>query len=499
WIALSADRIFLAPGAQFGGGPPDPLRDAAEQNDAQMAAMVSANARYAGEVASSKGYNRDIARAMVDGSVTLVRAAIDGRPYVLTEETLAAVRKARPGAAVETGPRYKKSGDRLCLTPMEALRPEIHMAQATTASRAELFEHLGLQQAHAIELSFTGPPPATIANGLQAGLFLLVLFLALLLIIGELIMETRGYAFVAAGGTILAYLSWSARTAPLGQWALGLFLAAVALFILELLRPTRDGRLGVFCFAVIGHCLALSLIQDAPYLSPDWAARHLDAERRPALQNVALVLAGGTLAGAAVGLMTIARLRRLPRYRRRWRKRFTHWDEGAYLELQRQRGKFGVSLTPITSLAAQPRAGGGFGFSEGGGGILPNAIGASTGRVSLDGQQYEATCVGAIAAGCEIEVMDCTEDRLVVRLRPNTQHAVPPFELPSKYEAMDAQTKYAGDAGNDVLKYPPTEGAEDTPKYPPEADAPKYTDVRDRSKYTPPGGSVTPPKTNDQR
>ncbi|MGH7146222.1 MAG: hypothetical protein ACREJ2_19070 [Planctomycetota bacterium] len=474
WIALSCDGIYFAPRARLGGAPYDPLRDSAERDDPAVAAHTAAEAELLGEIATGKGYNCDLARAMADAGLVLQHVSIDGRPYILSPDTLAIVQRKRPGAEIALGAVYKPAGVRLNLDAQQAAEPTVGLSRGAVGNLAGLWHVLHLTQVRPIEVA------GAIGSALLATAFLLVLLLALFMLACELWMEMRGYGMTGAAGVLVAYLACAAAGTSLGLTELGLFFVGVVGVFTELLWPTRRGRRGIAGFALIGLSLALTLLPDTPFIDAGWPTRHLTSEMAPALRNAALVACGGTLAAAALGLITVARLRRLPRYGRRWSQRFGHWDLSLFQDLRRQVGRQGITLTPILpaeavlakaaaaataavratphpldptpARATEPDSLGGSAAGGPGatGGATPSA---SFGRVQIQGRQFEAVAAGTIDAGCEIDVVDCTDARLIVRLRPTRKPVIPPWQSASKYEAETAGTKYAAPLPPDASRY----------------------------------------------
>lgn len=510
WVALACDRIYTVPRATLGGGHFDPLRDPAEREDIGWMEFTARKARFAADLAQASGYNGDLAAAMTDGRTVLHRVTIDGRPMVLTQATVDLVRQRRPGAQIAVGNLYHSGGDRLVLSGAELLKPDLNLVAGSAVTRDDLWRHLSLSQVQTIELKLAPPPPRSLQGMVQILALTAVALLALFLLACELWMETRGYALIAGGGLILSYLTWALFQTPLGPLALAVYLGGVALLTVELFKPSRRGGRGIAAFAAIGIGLGLTLLKDLPGLDPGWRVRHLPSEYWPTLGSAALVVAGSGLCATAIGLLAILRLKQTVRYRRRWRKRYENWDDSLFLTLQAQIGREGRTVTAIappataednTNLNRTERARRRLAAPDREARF--DVEGQSVGQVQIAGHEYAATCTGSIAADQPVVVVDCTEERLVVRYLPPQTATLAPWQTQSKYAADPTATKYTDakpepqtdlrTAAAPVPAPQVTPRYADTPadephKYPPKIEDTKYAKERKisgGSKYRP--------------
>jgi len=137
-IALSCERIYMAPGTSIGAATPYVCGDKGAPQVTEK--MISAFAAVARATATRHGHSPHLAAAMVDPDVALREVKINGKRSVLPADQ--ALEPARQG--FEVGSYVSRKGKLLTLTAEEAHR--LGLVDGLVSTRKELLKALGIDK-----------------------------------------------------------------------------------------------------------------------------------------------------------------------------------------------------------------------------------------------------------------------------------------------------------------------------------------------------------------
>jgi membrane-bound serine protease (ClpP class) len=298
-IAMSANRIYMAPGTSMGAAAPilqspDGTAQSADEK------TVSAVRTQMAALAEKNGYPAVIAEAMVDKDIELIEVTVDGELQVLTRSQLdALLRNAQEPDSIIEGPVLSEPGKLLSLTAEQMER--YRLSSGTVSTTAELLTSEGVDQPRILELSATSADRA-VRLFTSAGVTSLLIFIGVI----ALFMELASPGFGIPGGIALAafgaLFTGNILLGMVGSLELLLFVTGVALLIIEIFIIPGFGVAGISGLVLMAMGLVFSM-QDFVIPTLPWQWDLLG-------KNVLLVL-GNLVAGfVAFGILAFL----IPKY-----------------------------------------------------------------------------------------------------------------------------------------------------------------------------------------
>jgi membrane-bound serine protease (ClpP class) len=254
----------MAPGTSIGAAAPviqgaEGMQSAGEKNISAVRSQMAA-------LAEKNGHPVPIALAMVDYDVLLVEVEDEGVIRAVTEEDAARLEKQKPGK-LRRGPVISAMGKLLSLTAGEALR--YGLSSGTEADFPALLTRIGAaSEMKRLEPSATDGVITFLTSGPLQGILILAGLAALFIEI-----STPGFGIPGTVAILCFVTIFGANgmLGTLGSMEILLFLAGVALLVVEIFLLPGFGVAGISGIALIGLALVLSM-QDfvIPDISWEW-------------------------------------------------------------------------------------------------------------------------------------------------------------------------------------------------------------------------------------
>ncbi len=298
-ISFACDRIYMAPGTSIGAAAP--VYQTPQGMEMAPEKVVSALRTQMAALAEKNGYPKGIALGMVDEDVELWEADLDGELLIVTtEEYELAERDAeKSGKTLEKGRSITQKGKLLALTAGEMERYGV--SSGTMADLEELCRSMGVATPKIAPLAPT-VPDQTVAVLTSTAVTTLLVLVGLIALFFEVTSPGFGVPGTIAVVCFAVLFTGHFLLGTVGSLELLLFIAGLALLIIELLVIPGFGVTGVLGILLIVISLVLAM-QSFVWPELDW---EWDILRR----NLLLVLL--SLTGSLVFIGMLARF--VPRF-----------------------------------------------------------------------------------------------------------------------------------------------------------------------------------------
>ncbi len=282
-IALSNDKIYMAPGTSMGSAAP--VIQGAEGTAQADEKTVSAVRTQMASIAEKNNYSRAIAVAMVDSDVEILEVYLRDELLVLTRTEYESLLRSEGEEDVREGPVISETGKLLSLTA-----GDLELYGVSSGTLATLQEVLADLQLHDREIVRLEPSGADQLVNLLTG----TAFTSILILLGmiALFMEISSPGFGVPGAiAVLCFavlFTGNALLGTVGSVELILFMLGIALIIVEIFIIPGFGVTGISGITLMVVGLILSM-QDFVIPSFTW---QWDALGRNVLLVVGNVMAG---------------------------------------------------------------------------------------------------------------------------------------------------------------------------------------------------------------
>lgn len=267
-IALSADRIYMAPGTSMGSAAPvaQTAEGTMEEADEKT---VSAIRTQMAALAEKNGYSVALATAMVDKDIEVLEVYVDGELQVLTRtEYEALLRTEGENKEIVEGRIISERGKLLSLTASEL--EKYGVSSGTCTSIKELLSAEGVQNYRTVELAPSASDQAVrvLTGATVTSLLILVGMIALFMEITSPGFGVPGVIALIAFATLFA---GNMMLGTVGSTEILLFVIGIALLIVEIFLIPGFGVVGISGIALIIVGLVLSMQDFAvPTFSWQW-------------------------------------------------------------------------------------------------------------------------------------------------------------------------------------------------------------------------------------
>ncbi|MDR0670023.1 MAG: nodulation protein NfeD [Treponema sp.] len=263
-IAMACQDIYMAAGTSLGAAAPVTIGTDG-QTEGTGEKTVSAVRAQMAALAERNNHPVEIARAMVDYDVELWEVLVDGEPRVLTPRELELLEQEAGDPKPERRSVISPAGKLLSLTSGEALR--YGLARGLADDRDSLLGTIGAASP-AVE-SVPGAADGIIALLTSTPAQVLLIILGLVMIFLEINSPGFGIPGVVAIISFVTVFGSGALLGRVGSLEIVLFLAGLALLVVEIFITPGFGVLGISGFFFIGVSLLLSM-QDFVIPRFDW-------------------------------------------------------------------------------------------------------------------------------------------------------------------------------------------------------------------------------------
>ncbi len=374
-IALAANEIYMAPGTSIGAAAP--VLQGPQGSEPAGEKTVSAVRGQMAALAERNGHPPAVARAMVDASIVVVAADVDGEVLLLTREEADAVaaRNERSITVLET---VSREGSLLTLTAGEMERYGI--SRGTPRSIRELTDSLGVTGLERFEASSMDGVVSLLTGTGFTTILILTGLLALFLEITSPGFGLPGAVALTAFATLFASNLLLGRV---GSLEIILFVLGVGLLIFELFVIPGFGVAGVTGLLAMGIALVLSLQR---FIIPE-----SDYQWDILARNILIV--GGTVVTAVVASFGLAiAVKNTTLFSRLTLSNTQETTEGFTVQASTMVERY-INREGVTETTLRP-----------------------SGKVRLDNEVLPAESEGGyIAAGTAVRVVRLDGNRMVVR------------------------------------------------------------------------------------
>ncbi|MDR0730892.1 MAG: nodulation protein NfeD [Treponema sp.] len=388
-IAMACQDIYMAAGTSLGAAAPVTVGTDG-QTEGTGEKTVSAVRAQIAALAERNKHPVELAKAMVDYDVELWEALVDGEVRVLTPRELELLEQEAEagGPKPERRSVISPAGKLLSLTSGEALR--YGLVRGLADDRDSLLGTIGAASP-AVE-SVPGAADGIISLLTSAPAQALLIILGLVMIFLEINSPGFGIPGVVAIIAFVTVFGSGALLGRVGSLEIVLFLAGLALLVVEIFITPGFGLLGISGFFFIGISLLLSM-QDFVIPRFDWEWTLLG--RNAVVVFVALIIA---ICGIAAITLLGPKIRLFNRLTLTTQITGTAGGPVSSGELQENRndtiyesliGKIGVAATPLRPV----------------------------GRVEVEGEVYEAQAEGLfVERGRGVKIVKIRGNNITVRL-----------------------------------------------------------------------------------
>lgn len=379
-IALACNRIFMAPGTSIGAAAP--VVQGVEGQEAAGEKVVSAVRGQMAALAEKNGHPPAVARAMVDASVVLIAATVDGREQLFTEEEVEVLRRRAEEGEIDfiEGAVVSPVDKLLTLTAGEMERYGV--SEGTLVTVEDLEAELGVPVGSTLVLEMN-PADRLVAVLTGSGFAGLLIAAGLVALFVEITSPGFGLPGAIALVCFGTFFASNLLLGHVGSLEIIFFVCGLALLIFEVFVIPGFGIAGIAGIAVLVLSFVLTM-QD--YVIPQY-----DWQWRLTARNLAFVV-GSTL-GAVLLAGLFAMLVKDTRLFRRLMLATTHTSEEGFTaqtvsERDRYLGKRGTVRTDLRP----------------------------AGNITVDNEVVQAESEGSyIDRGTEVRVVRVDGNRIVVR------------------------------------------------------------------------------------
>lgn len=257
-IALSTDRIIMAPGSSIGSAEPR-LLTGEEKTDEKVVSALRARFKA---IAEQKNHNTALAQAMVDKDLVVKYIEINNKKFIVTESELEEKFAQYGESNVKVISTISEKGKLLNLSYKDAER--YGLADAICNDRETMLVYLGKENTKIIELNPTWSENIVrfITHPVTSSLILGIGFWAIIL---ALRMPGIGLPEIVGISSILLFF-WGHKLAGLAEWLdLFLILLGIILILIELLLLPGFGITGGLGIVSLFAGIILILIRHPIY------------------------------------------------------------------------------------------------------------------------------------------------------------------------------------------------------------------------------------------
>ena len=254
-ISFACNYIYMAYGTSMGAAAPVFQTQAGTEMAPEK--TVSAVRTQMAALAEKNDYPRGVALAMVDMDAELVEVKIGGRIRAVLSEDVDSEREAAEagGDTFTVGKTISAAGKLLALTAGEMEKYQV--SSGTVDDLDELLSVLGLEGAEVLVLEETVPDQA-VAILTSAAVSSILILLGLVTLYMEITSPGFGVPGTVAVICFAVVFIGSALLGTVGSLELLMFLAGIALLVIEIFLIPGFGVTGITGIILIGSSLVLS-------------------------------------------------------------------------------------------------------------------------------------------------------------------------------------------------------------------------------------------------